>query len=261
MRRPIIAANWKMYMHTADAVAFAEHFTALVDPDLEVDLVIAPPTGLLAPLAAALLARPDVGLAVQNVHWEQSGAFTGETAPGLAADLGCRYAIVGHSERRTLFGETDDDVGRKVAAVLRAGLTAIICVGESLAQREADETSSVVARQLDAALAHLDSGDELEADAVTSLVVAYEPVWAIGTGRTATPDMAQEVHAFIRERMGERLGPAGREVRIQYGGSVKPANAADLMAEPDIDGALVGGASLDAQDFAKIVHAGAAAAR
>jgi len=250
MRTPIIAANWKMHMTTAEALAFAERFIALVDADLPVDIVIAPPTGLLAPLATALSGRPDVALAAQNIHWEPKGAFTGETSAELAADLGCRYVIVGHSERRSVFHETDDEVGRKVLAALRANLGAIVCVGESLEERENGATMDVVGRQLDAALAGL------EADAAAALVVAYEPVWAIGTGRTATPDMAQEVHAFIRRRLGERLGDAGRDVRIQYGGSVKPANAADLMAEPDIDGALVGGASLDAQDFAKIVHAG-----
>ncbi len=255
MRRPIIAANWKMFMTTAEAQAFAERFTALVDDEVGTDVAIAPPAGLIAPLVAALKDRPDIALAAQNVHWEQQGAFTGEMAPELAADLGCRWAIVGHSERRTLFGETDEQVARKVNAVLRAGLGAIICVGESLEEREAGETPDVVGRQLDAAV------EGLDADAAGSLVIAYEPVWAIGTGRTATPDTAQEVHAFIRERMGDRLGPAGREVRIQYGGSVKPGNAADLMAEPDIDGALVGGASLDPQDFAKIVHAGGEAAR
>jgi triosephosphate isomerase len=255
MRRPIIAANWKMNHTTSETQAFAERLMALVDDAVPVDVVIAPPTGLLAPLAAALDGRPDLALACQHVHWESSGAFTGETAVGLAADLGCRYVIIGHSERRALFGETDEQVGLKVRAVLGAGLTAIVCVGETLEEREADATTDVVGRQLDGAL----SG--LEADAVPSLVIAYEPVWAIGTGRTATPEMAQEVHAFIRQRLAERLGETTAEVRIQYGGSVKPGNAADLMAEPDIDGALVGGASLDAQDFAKIVHAGGGSAR
>ena len=251
-RRPIIAANWKMHMSTVETAAFAQRFLSLVDPDVFAEVVIAPPAGLLAPLADALSGRPDVLLAAQNVHWETHGAFTGETAPELAADLGCRYAIVGHSERRTLFGETDAEVAMKVAAVLRAGMRAIVCVGESLAVRESGETMEAIAKQLEASL------DGLEADAAGALVVAYEPVWAIGTGRTATPDMAQEVHAFIRDRLGDRFGDAGREVRIQYGGSVKPANAADLMSEPDIDGALVGGASLDPEVFAKIVHSGEA---
>lgn len=261
MRRPILAANWKMHMTRAEAVAFAEHFTALVDAETGVDLVIAPPAGLLAPLAGALRDRPDVALAAQNVHWEQSGAFTGEMSAELAEDLGCRYALVGHSERRSLFGETDDEVGRKVRAVRRAGLTAILCVGESLEEREDGATTEVVRRQLDAGLDGLEGSEDAgggAADAAAGLVVAYEPVWAIGTGRTATPETAQEVHAFIRKRLGERLGEPGLGVRIQYGGSVKPANAADLLAEPDIDGALVGGASLDPQDFAKIVHAGSA---
>ena len=251
-RRPIIAANWKMNMTSVETAAFTQRFAALVDPDVFAEVVIAPPTGLLAALAGELRTRPDILLAAQNVHWEAQGAFTGETAPELAADLGCRYAIVGHSERRTLFGETDAQVALKLAAVLRAGLGAILCVGESLAERESGRTTQVIAEQLDAAV------QGLAPDAAGSLVVAYEPVWAIGTGRTATPDMAQEVHAFIRSRLGDRFGDAGREVRIQYGGSVKPANAAELMSEPDIDGALVGGASLDPEDFAKIVHSGEA---
>ncbi len=255
MRRPFIAANWKMHMTLAEALAFAERFSALVDAEIATDVAIAPPAGLIAPLAQALKDRSDIALAAQNVHWEPSGAFTGEMAPELAADLGCRWAIVGHSERRTLFGETDAQVASKVQAARRAGLGVILCVGESLEEREAGETTQVVARQIEAATTGLD------ADAAASLVIAYEPVWAIGTGRTATPDTAQEVHAFIRERMADRLGPVGREVRIQYGGSVKPGNAASLLAEPDIDGALVGGASLDAQDFAKIVHAGGETAR
>lgn len=252
MRRPIIAANWKMHMTSVEAVAFAQHFCSLVDPDVAAEAVIAPPVGLLAPLAAALLDRPDIALAVQNVHWEPRGAFTGETSAELAADLGCRYALVGHSERRTLFGETDEQVALKIAAVMRAGMQPIVCVGESLAAREAGRTKDVVGAQISTALA------PLAADAADGLVVAYEPVWAIGTGRTATPEMAQEVHAFIRARLGDRFGDAGRGVRILYGGSVKPANAAALMTEPDIDGALVGGASLDAEDFAKIVHSGEA---
>lgn len=264
MRRPILAANWKMHMNRSSAVAFAERFGALIEASAAVDLVIAPPAGLLAPLADALRARPDIALAAQNVHWEASGAFTGEMSAELAADLGCRFALVGHSERRTLFGETDDEVRRKIQAVRRAALTAILCVGESLEERERDATTQVVGRQLDAGLdgvldvegARVGEGKAEGAVTAAGLVVAYEPVWAIGTGRTATPDTAREVHGFIRQRLGERMGDAGRAVRILYGGSVKPANAAALLSEPDIDGALVGGASLDPQDFAQIVHAG-----
>ena len=253
-RRPFIAANWKMHMTKAETEGFAERFVSLVDPEVAAQVAIAPPAGLVAPLAAALGDRDDVQLAVQNVHWETSGAFTGETSPALAADLGCRWAIVGHSERRSLFGETDAEVARKTSAVMAAGLGAIVCVGESLEERENGRTMEVIAAQLAGSL------EGLGADAASSLVVAYEPVWAIGTGRTATPDMAQEVHAFIREQLAGRFGEPGRDVRIQYGGSVKPANAADLMSEPDIDGALVGGASLDAESFAKIVHSGEASA-
>jgi triosephosphate isomerase len=246
VRRPILAANWKMHKTTAEAAAFASAFLPLVSDARAVDVVIAPPFTALEALGRAL-AGSAVALAAQNVHPEEQGAYTGEISPGMLAHLGCAYAIVGHSERRSLFAETDAFVARKARALLERGIRPIVCVGESLEQREAERTFDVVGAQIDGSLAELDS------DRAADVVVAYEPVWAIGTGRTATPAMAQEVHAFIRERLGAHFGAGAADVRIQYGGSVKPDNVDSLMAEPDIDGALVGGASLEPEAFARIV--------
>jgi triosephosphate isomerase len=190
-----------------------------------------------------------VGVGAQNVNAEPGGAFTGEISVDMLIELGCRYAIVGHSERRTLYGETDESVSAKTAALLAGGLCPIVCVGESLAQREADQTRQVVEAQLRGSLSAVPAGRASE------IVVAYEPIWAIGTGRTATPELAQEVHEAVRDELVRLFGDAGRSIRIQYGGSVKPENASDLMAQPDIDGALVGGASLDPASFASIVRA------
>jgi triosephosphate isomerase len=191
-----------------------------------------------------------VRLCAQNCHFEDKGAFTGEVSAPLLADVGCAYVIVGHSERRALFGESDEIVGKKAKAVLRAGLATIVCVGETLAAREAGTTTQRVGAQLDAALAPLAQGD------AAKLVIAYEPVWAIGTGKTATPAQAEEVHAFIRKQLAARWGqPTADALRIQYGGSVKADNAAELMGQPNIDGALVGGASLKAEDFVAICKA------
>jgi len=247
MRRPILAANWKMHKTTGEAVAFAAAFVPRVKDAANVDIVIAPPFTALDRLGKAL-AGSNVSLAAQNVNPEAKGAFTGEVAPGMLADLGCRYAIVGHSERRSLYGESNAFVASKAAALFAAGIVPIVCVGESLEEREAGRTSEVVASQLDGSLAQVPAAHAAE------LVVAYEPIWAIGTGRTATPEMAQQVHAFVRGRLRERFGAAGDAIRIQYGGSVKPDNVDDLMAEPDIDGALVGGASLDPAAFSRIVR-------
>jgi triosephosphate isomerase len=246
MRRPILAANWKMHKTTAEAAAFASAFLPLVEDAGDVDAVIAPPFTALESVGSAL-AGSSVALAAQNVNPEEKGAFTGEISPGMLAHLGCAYAIVGHSERRSLYGESDDFVARKAHALLEIGIRPIVCVGESLEQREAGRTFDVVGTQLDGSLA------EVATDRAADVVVAYEPVWAIGTGRTATPEMAQEVHAFIRERLGARFGAGADHMRIQYGGSVKPDNVDTLMAEPDIDGALVGGASLEPEPFARIV--------
>jgi triosephosphate isomerase len=246
MRRPILAANWKMQKTASEAAAFAGAFLPKIGDADAVDVVIAPPFTALETLSAKL-AGSRVALAAQNVNPNDGGAFTGEIAPGMLKALGCRYTIVGHSERRALFGEDDAFVAAKAEALLRHGIRPIVCVGETLAEREADRTFEVVGSQLAGSLARVPR--ERAAD----LVVAYEPVWAIGTGRTATPDQAQEVHAFVRKRLADRFGEAAERVRIQYGGSVKPDNVDALMAQTDIDGALVGGASLDPEAFARIV--------
>jgi triosephosphate isomerase len=246
VRRPILVANWKMHMTAAEAVAFAETFLPLVRDAGDVDVALAPPFTALDRLARAL-AGSRVALAAQNVNPEPKGAFTGEIAPGMLAELGCRYAIVGHSERRTYYGESNAYVANKAGALFAAGIAPIVCVGESLEERESGRTIEVVAAQIEGSLALVPDARAAE------LVVAYEPIWAIGTGRTATPEMAQQVHAMVRERLRARFGAAGDAIRVQYGGSVKPENVDELMAQPDIDGALVGGASLDPAAFSRIV--------
>ncbi len=247
MRRPILAANWKMHKTCAEASAFAESFLPLVAHADRVDVVIAPPFTTLSALADALTAS-HVHLAAQNVNPEEAGAFTGEIAPGMLHDLGCTYTIVGHSERRALYGEGDAFVARKAAALLAHEIRPIVCVGESLLERETNRTFDVVGSQLAGSLA------EVPRDRAGELVIAYEPVWAIGTGKTATTEIAQEVHAFIREQLGKQFGAGAEAIRIEYGGSVKPDNVDALMAQADIDGALVGGASLDPEAFARIVN-------
>ncbi len=251
MRRPIVAANWKMYKTRPEAAHFARELAARIKLDERVEVVLAPAAPLLHAVGAELQGSP-VALSAQNVHPEPQGAFTGESSVGMLAELGCAYTIVGHSERRALFGETDAFVARKVAALQHGGLTPILCVGETLAEREAGRTHEVLSRQLAGSLAELDRA------AARRLVLAYEPVWAIGTGRTATPELAQEAHAFLRAELERLLGGVAAEIRIQYGGSVKPDNAAALLAQPDIDGALVGGASLDLESFLAIIRSGAA---
>jgi len=253
VRRPILAANWKMQKTVGEALDFAKDFLPRLDAVAGVDVVIAPPFTALAALGRAL-AGSRVALAGQNVHPEAGGAFTGEVAPGMLRDVGCSFAIVGHSERRALFGETSAFVARKAEACLRHGLRPIVCVGETLEEREAGRTFAVLGVQL------AESLSRVPAERAAEVVVAYEPVWAIGTGRTATPEIAQEVHAFVRGELRARFGAAGDAIRIQYGGSVKPENAGSLLAQPDIDGALVGGASLDPESFARIVRAGQEAA-
>jgi triosephosphate isomerase len=247
MRRPIVAANWKMQKTAGQGVAFVEVFLPLVTGVDDVEIVIAPPFTALDRVGRALDGSP-VALAAQNVNAEEGGAFTGEISPGMLADLRCRYAIVGHSERRSLYDESSEVVALKAAALLRHGIRPIVCVGETLEIREQDRTFEVVGAQIEASLAQVPD------DHSRDIVIAYEPVWAIGTGRTATPEMAQEVHAFIRECLARRFGDAAADIRIQYGGSVKPDNAGALMGEPDIDGALVGGASLEPQSFAGIIE-------
>ncbi len=241
-RRPFIAGNWKLHKTVAEARELIHELRReLVDVDVEV--AVAPPMTALDAVRQALEGS-SIHLAAQNTYHESTGAYTGEVSPLLLADVGCRYCIVGHSERRSLFGETDAGVHAKAAALLDHGLSPIVCVGERLEEREAGRALEVVLGQIEAALEGL---------ALEEVVVAYEPVWAIGTGRTASPQDAQEVHEAIRTHLAATHGPVAQRVRILYGGSVKPANAAELLAQPDIDGALVGGASLQAATFAPIV--------
>jgi triosephosphate isomerase len=246
-RRPFIAGNWKMHKTLAEAKALAQDIRRGVAPEHRAEVALAPPYTVLAAVAADL-AGSDIRLAAQNAFWEQQGAFTGAISPLMLADVGCHYVIIGHSERRQHFGETNATVNRRLQAVLESNLAVILCVGETLAEREADQTFEVVRTQLRAGLA----GAAVGAD---RLVIAYEPVWAIGTGKTATPQQAQEVHAFIRSLLREFMGSAAEAIRIQYGGSVTPDNAASLLAQPDIDGALVGGASLKPELFLPIINA------
>ncbi len=246
-RKPIIAGNWKMYKTAADALALISALKREIAGIEGVEVVVCPPfTALYA--VSTILQDSDIKLGAQNVHWEREGAFTGETAPAMLKELFVRYAIVGHSERRQFFGETDAGVNKRAKAALANGLRPIVCVGEMLQHRDGGMTQAVVIEQLEGSLAGFTKDDILES------VIAYEPVWAIGTGRNATPQQAQEVHCFIREMLARTFDPAtAAKVRIQYGGSVKPANAADLLSQPDVDGALVGGASLDAKGFGDIV--------
>ncbi len=249
MRTPFVVGNWKLNKTITDAVALVTELKNQLGAVKGVQVGVAPVFTALAAVAKRLEGSA-VATCAQDCFWEATGAFTGEVSAALIADTGASWAIVGHSERRQFFGDTDESVGKKARAVLAGGLGAIVCVGEHLAERDAGRTLAVVDAQLAGALAGIAAPD------VSRLVLAYEPVWAIGTGRTATPAQAQEVHAHIRKRVGELLGaPAAAAIRIQYGGSVKPSNAEALMAEPDIDGALVGGASLEAADFVAIVKA------
>ena len=248
MRRPVIAGNWKMYKTQAEARAFLAALKPLVASSTHCDIVVAPPFAALA--AAAEAARGSaIAIAAQDVHWEKEGAFTGQISVKMLVEAGCRYVLVGHSERRQYFGETDERVNKKVKAALEAELAPIVCVGEALEQREAGQTEAVLERQFRGGLAAL-TGAEF-----SRIILAYEPVWAIGTGRTATPEMAAEAHRFLR-RLAATTFTSERAagLRILYGGSVKPDNIKGLMAQVEIDGALVGGASLDAQSFASIVN-------
>jgi triosephosphate isomerase len=252
LRRPLVAGNWKLHKTLADTRALLDDLLGRLQSKEAAEVVVAPVFTALT-TAQQRLAGKSVGLAAQDCYDQPQGAFTGEVSVPLLADVGCSYVIVGHSERRELFGESDEQVQRKVLAVLNGGLTPIACVGETLAIREAGNTEKHVLAQLDAIIEGI---KPLDAALQAKVVIAYEPVWAIGTGRTATPADAQAVHAAIRRRLGDRLGGVLADgTRILYGGSVKADNAAALMAEPDVDGALVGGASLDAAAFAAIVAA------
>jgi triosephosphate isomerase len=248
IRRSLIAGNWKMHGTRAEAERLLSTLKTLIGRPADREVVIAPPFTALE-TASRLLAGTSISLAAQNLFWEPQGAFTGEISGSMLKDLGCSHVILGHSERRQYFGETDEQVAQKVRAAQRDGLIPIVCVGETLEQRERGETAALIAHQVRTAL----HGQEKATFA--SLIVAYEPVWAIGTGRTATPTQAQEVHAVIRATLVELLDrPSAEMVRLLYGGSVKSDNVDGLMAEADIDGALVGGASLQAEAFARIVQ-------
>ena len=249
MRKKIIAANWKMNMLLGETEAFIEKFLREVGEDRKVEVVIIPPFTALAKTTELLRDVQNVKLGAQNMHWEKPGAFTGEISSEMLRELLVNYVVLGHSERRTLFGETDAIVNKKVLAAVNNALRPIVCIGETLAERDAGRVEEVLSTQARGSLAGL------TADQMEETVVAYEPVWAIGTGRTATPEQAQQAHAFIRNQLAKLFSPeVAAKVRIQYGGSVKPSNAAELMSQADIDGALVGGASLDARAFSDIVH-------
>lgn len=249
MRVPFIAGNWKMNMLRESSLALIEGLLAQLPKNDQVEVAVCPPSVYLDAVAGALRGSR-IGVGGQNMYHEKEGAFTGELSGQMLLDVGCKYVILGHSERRQFFGETDQSVNQKVKAALGVGLTPIVCVGETLAQREANETNQVIDQQCRGSLAGLSN------EQAAKLVIAYEPVWAIGTGKTATPQQAEEVHAHIRQLLSELFGKATADgLRIQYGGSVKADNAAELLRQPNIDGALVGGASLKADGFAAIVKA------
>jgi len=254
MRTPFIAGNWKMYKTVAEAVKYVKEFRFLVKDITDVEIVIAPPFSALH--AAAEAARnSNVAIAAQDLYWEREGAFTGAVSAPMIKEAGAEFVIIGHSERRTLFAETDATVNRKVAAAFAAGLTPIACIGETLDQRERNETFDVLDRQIKQGL------DGLTSEHMSQLVLAYEPVWAIGTGRNATPAQAAQAHGHIRQRLRQWFGADAADLcHVIYGGSVKPENIRDLITQPDVDGALVGGASLDVQAFFDIVSRSRAAA-
>ncbi|GBE33856.1 bifunctional PGK/TIM [bacterium BMS3Bbin06] len=244
MRTPLIAANWKMHKTTGETRDFITEFIPLVKDVADVEVVIAPPFTSLA-VAAKFLKGTSIKLSGQDVYWEEKGAFTGEISPPMLRDVGCTYVLVGHSERRRYFGETDETANRKIKAAKAVGLDVIFCIGETLEERESGRTFEVLKRQIAGGLAGVDP---------SGIVVAYEPVWAIGTGKTATPEQAQEAHRFIRDEFRNLFGDSSADrVRILYGGSVKPENISELMSKDDVDGGLVGGAGLEADSFSNIV--------
>jgi triosephosphate isomerase (TIM) len=247
MRKIIIAGNWKMFKTSTEAIELVTVLKREVSNVQEVDIVVCPPFTALADVMD-VVSETNIGLGAQNLYWEDSGAFTGEVSAPMIKAAGAQYVIIGHSERRQFFGETDATVNKKILAAFKHGLTPIACIGETLAQREAGKTFDVLKTQCAGSFAGLSAAD------MEKLIIAYEPVWAIGTGKTATPEQAQEVHKFIRGWMVKALGgETAIKVRIQYGGSVKPENTRELMSQPDIDGALVGGASLKSDSFSAIV--------
>lgn len=243
---PVIAGNWKMNKGPHAARDFAAEFSARYAPIDSQTVLIFPPAISISSFVDAMSGRKDIGIGVQNIHWEKEGAFTGETNATMAKDAGCEFALIGHSERRHVFGETNENVRDKVQSALKAGLTPIICVGETLEQRKAGKVDDVILGQLRTAI------EGFTSDQVFAFLVAYEPVWAIGTGVTATPDDASAAHASLRRLLKEQLGPEGEAVPILYGGSVKPDNSESLLAAENVDGLLIGGASLDPEGFATI---------
>lgn len=248
MRRPFVAGNWKMNLNRAECEALTKGIAAGLEGD-KVEVGVCPPFPYLDVVVAAA-AGSKIGVGAQNMYHEANGAYTGETSAAMLLDVGCKYVILGHSERRNVLGESNEDVNKKLVAALTAGLTPIVCVGELLEQRESGQTMSVIQEQFDGSFAGVSAAD------LVKCVIAYEPVWAIGTGKVATPEQAEEVHADLRNLMQQRYNAETAEsVRIQYGGSVKPDNAAELLSQPNIDGALVGGASMKADSFLAIIAA------
>ena len=248
MRRPIIAGNWKMNKTIEEAISVAIGLKRKFYTFSEIDIVICPSFTALSKVSDKII-DSSIMLGAQDMHWEEEGAFTGAISPNMLKNAGCRYVIIGHSERRILFGERDEDVNKKLKVVLKHGMVPIVCIGERIEERDNGMTFEVLEKQLTRGL------KDMTKDNVMRIVIAYEPVWAIGTGRTATPQQAQEAHKFIREVI-ERLydKEASSKIRIQYGGSVKPGNIAQLMVQEDVDGALVGGASLDVNSFVEIIQ-------
>ena len=251
MRKPVIAANWKMHKTHLESIHFVESLRNHLDPSAydQVDIVICPPFTAIRSVQTTI-DGDDLQIAVgaQDMHWEASGAYTGEVSAGMLTKLGVSYVIIGHSERRQYFGETDETVNKKLKAALEADLRPILCVGETLEEREAGATEKKVGGQI------VEGLRGVPAEKMASIVVAYEPIWAIGTGKTASSDDAQETISYIRSQVKDLAGQVAQEMRIQYGGSVKPGNIRELMAQPDIDGALVGGASLEPDDFSSLIH-------
>lgn len=248
-RRPLIAANWKMYKTLEETRTFFKEFIPKIKDIFDRDIIVAPPFTSLNEASNLVKEVPNCHIAAQNMHFEEQGAFTGEISPLMLKAIGVSFVIIGHSERRHIFGESDDLIGKKVKSAIIHGICPILCVGETLEQREQGRTNEVISMQLDAGLS-LISLEEME-----SVTIAYEPVWAIGTGKTATPELAQEVHSFIRNLIAQKFNsPIAENLRLLYGGSVKPENVSGLMSQPDIDGALVGGASLEVNSFEKIVR-------
>jgi triosephosphate isomerase len=247
-RQPLIAGNWKMFKTCSEAVETARQLLKLLEGNSDIDVMIAPPFTALA-LVSDIVRGSLVAVGAQNLFWEKEGAYTGEISAPMIVSAGCKYVIIGHSERRLYFGDTDLSVNKKISAAIRNDLVPIFCVGESEKERESKDTFSVLDKQVKKGLENFSSDD------LKTLIIAYEPVWAIGTGKTATSLQAQEVHRFLRSQIGKSFGNGlAKSIRILYGGSVKPNNISELMAMPDIDGALVGGASLDAETFSKIVR-------